>query len=348
MSNIIAIVAIAVIVGSTLAVDWVRRVALRHGLFDIPNNRSSHNTPVPRLGGLGVIPAVLFGLLILWDQTQLPIDARITFYGALFSLFIVSLWDDLKSLPSMVRLVVQTSAATSIICIFFRQGLVPQGGLEIAFLSAVLVVWVVGVTNIYNFMDGIDGLAGMQAVGAGFGCFVICKHFGAFAGSVLGLLIGCGALGFLRLNWSPARIFMGDSGSAVIGFCFAVMPVFITIETKDTVSIVESLCIVSLLLWPFLADGVTTLLRRLWKRENVLKPHRTHLYQRLVMAGYPHCIVVVLYSGLVVLGISSAWLVAVAGVLSYQTAFVANGLVFGLFWIFVCRKEIAVLNSNKA
>ena len=129
-------------------------------------------------------------------------------------------------------------------------------------------------------------------------------------GSVLGLptvqlmgaVVAAAALGFLTLNWPPAKIFMGDAGSTVLGFLFATLPFLATVEAGGRLDLVRSLTIGAILVWPFLADGIFTFLRRLKNRENVLQAHRSHLYQRLVIAGHSHTRVTVAYGCLAFLG----------------------------------------------
>jgi UDP-N-acetylmuramyl pentapeptide phosphotransferase/UDP-N-acetylglucosamine-1-phosphate transferase len=172
-----------------------------------------------------------------------------------------------------------------------------------------LALWFVGLVNVYNFMDGIDGIAGLQAVVAGVAWAIIGTVLSLPLVQLTGAVIASAALGFLTLNWHPAKIFMGDAGSTVLGFLFATLPFLATVEggerlgaRGERLELTRSLIIGAILVWPFLADGIFTFLRRLKNRENVLQAHRSHLYQRLVIAGHSHTRVTVTYGCLAFLG----------------------------------------------
>src|SRR5206468_6921221 len=127
----------------------------------------------------------------------------------------------------------------------------------------------------YIFLAGIDGHAGLQGAVAGLGVALL-HTVGSF--TTIGMAV-CGACaGFLVHNWHPARIFMGDVGSATLGFILAAVPFQTSGRWRS-----DSVFFVALFLWFFLADGAFTVFRRLWRGEKVWEAHRTHLYQRLVI-----------------------------------------------------------------
>jgi UDP-N-acetylmuramyl pentapeptide phosphotransferase/UDP-N-acetylglucosamine-1-phosphate transferase len=154
-------------------------------------------------------------------------------------------------------------------------------------------IWIVWMVNSYNFMDGIDGLAGLQAVIAGLGWLVLGYILQMPAIFLFSGVIASASLGFLMHNWSPARIFMGDVGSAFLGFTFASLPLIArTIASKNP----DLLPIAAVLfVWFFLFDSVVTLLRRAIRGEKVWQAHREHLFQRLVVSGLSHRRVTVFY-----------------------------------------------------
>jgi UDP-N-acetylmuramyl pentapeptide phosphotransferase/UDP-N-acetylglucosamine-1-phosphate transferase len=152
-------------------------------------------------------------------------------------------------------------------------------------------------------MDGIDGIAGGQAFVAGLGWAVAGFLSGNTFIMFFGLLIAASSLGFLFHNWSPAKIFMGDVGSAFLGYTFAVLPLIFASDTRFRPSGLAPFFAGILLLWPFIFDSIFTLLRRLRLGENVFQAHRSHLYQRLVVLGYSHKSVSLLYSALAMVGV---------------------------------------------
>jgi UDP-N-acetylmuramyl pentapeptide phosphotransferase/UDP-N-acetylglucosamine-1-phosphate transferase len=172
------------------------------------------------------------------------------------------------------------------------------------FGSIATFFWIVWLTNAFNFMDGIDGLAGMQAVAAGIGWLVVGKISGFESVSVLGGILAFSSLGFLLQNWHPAKVFMGDVGSAFLGFSFAVLPLIAEREAANDNSTLSFLPLISVsVVWLFLFDTISTFSRRLLKGEKVWQAHREHIYQKLVISGYTHRFVSVLYGATSVLTI---------------------------------------------
>ena len=160
--------------------------------------------------------------------------------------------------------------------------------------------------NAYNFMDGIDGLAGSQTVVAGLGWLVPGGIVGL---PIFGVLVAGSSLGFLGHNWPPTRIFMGDVGSVFLGFTLAVLAVIGGLAHPR-------LPLAGLLVvWPFVFDTTFTIVRRLRRGENIFAAHRSHLYQRLVIAGYSQRAVTLLYAGLALVGVvlALAWVLELPG-----------------------------------
>jgi UDP-N-acetylmuramyl pentapeptide phosphotransferase/UDP-N-acetylglucosamine-1-phosphate transferase len=219
----------------------------------------------------------------------------------------VSWFDDLQTLPNRVRFGVHSLAAILAII-----GLGHWDELSVPLLGQVHLgwvglpitfLWIVGLTNAYNFMDGIDGIAGGQAVVAGLGWAILGIVTDQQFVSILGALLAATSLGFLFHNWPPARIFMGDVGSAFLGYSFACLAIIGA--SKDPPLVIAGV----LLVWPFVFDTIFTFFRRLENRENVFSAHRSHLYQRLVISGYSHRTITLLYMGFDVLGLLLALLV---------------------------------------
>jgi UDP-N-acetylmuramyl pentapeptide phosphotransferase/UDP-N-acetylglucosamine-1-phosphate transferase len=273
------------------------------GLLDKPNERSLHTQVTPRGGGIGIVVALLLGTMAWRSAHGHYASDCSNMCLLLFSVALVagvSLWDDFRSVSVGVRFGVHAIAAIIAIISFgaiyrFEAGALIQLGRGGVFLT---LLWVVGLTNVFNFMDGIDGIAGLQALIAATAWCLLGVFVYVPLVSVIGALLGGGCAGFLIYNWNPARIFMGDVGSAFLGFCFGVLPLFALRELPlDTNPIVIARMPVFavLVVWPFIADGSFTFCRRLLKREPVWRPHRSHLYQRMVQAGWNHGIVASYY-----------------------------------------------------
>jgi UDP-N-acetylmuramyl pentapeptide phosphotransferase/UDP-N-acetylglucosamine-1-phosphate transferase len=202
-----------------------------------------------------------------------------------------------------------------------------------------LALWLVGTVNLYNFMDGIDGIAGVQAVVAGLAWALWGAWVGAAGVLAVGALVAAAAAGFLTLNWPPARIFMGDAGSTVLGFLLAAAPLLAAQEAPGAVPFDRLLIAGALGLWPFLLDGTFTLFRRLAKGENILQAHRSHLYQRLVIAGRSHQTVTLVYGALAGVGVGFGSRVVLGGPGAVRWAVGGVGVLFAGLWSWVVWEE---------
>ncbi len=327
---------------SWLLVARVRDEARRRGLLDVPNIRSSHVLPTPRLGGLGIVAAVVasigLGLALGLDAMRLlPLLAVAAVVAGL------SLIDDLRGLPALVRLVVHAAAAAVVVggigaFVEIRVApdplLSPSGGLLLspALGAAVTAAWIVGFVNAFNFMDGIDGIAALQAVIAGLAWAAIGWLLDEPALALLGVAVAAACVGFLAHNWSPASIFMGDVGSAFLGVLLAAG----ALATRPP----RSLLVPTVLtVWPFVFDTSLTLARRVRRRENLLAAHRSHLYQRLTQAGWSHGAVAALYGGLAAGGAALAVAVATGRGVGAPAALAAVGIAAAALWTVVLRAE---------
>lgn len=293
---------------SVFTVRYVRRWALQRQVLDLPNTRSSHILPTPRGGGLAIVFTTLMGLLVYMIVSRDSASLLSLGYviGAL-AIAIVSWIDDLHSLPNRVRFMVHFLAAIIAIAAvgYWREVTLPlTGSIYLGWLGLPLtVIWIIGLTNAYNFMDGIDGIAGSQAVVGGIGWSLLGWLSGQPMVIILGLLVASSSLGFLVFNWPPATIFMGDVGSAYLGYTFALLPLL-----SGSGHLAWSGAALSgfLLLWPFITDTALTFLRRLVHGERVFEAHRSHMYQHLVIAGHSHRTVTILYAGLSCIGVIAA------------------------------------------
>jgi UDP-N-acetylmuramyl pentapeptide phosphotransferase/UDP-N-acetylglucosamine-1-phosphate transferase len=279
--------AAAAVLASWAGVAVVRIAAQRWKWLDHPTHRGMHSQPVPRGGGLAIVIVSLAA--IFWSGW--------TFVGfAAIAIAVVSWIDDLRSLPSSIRFLTHSAAAVAFLVTNGSLNELGVAGVALTFL------WIAGLTNAYNFMDGIDGIAGLQGVIAGAGFALYGATHGLQTVSLIGAVVCAACVGFLAHNWSPAKIFMGDVGAAYLGFLFAVLAV---VSSRGDV---RAFVLIALVVWPFVFDTTFTILRRLRKGENILAAHRSHLYQRLVEAGWGHRSVALLYGGLAALGVVSALL----------------------------------------
>jgi UDP-N-acetylmuramyl pentapeptide phosphotransferase/UDP-N-acetylglucosamine-1-phosphate transferase len=284
---------VVALIGGSLYLRWAPRRAL-----DVPNQRSSHERPTPRGGGLVIVVGFFAGLAV-WLATGGSLSPRaIGWLAGAVLVASVSFVDDLRSLPAAPRLVIQLVGAL----ILTLAGVDPR---ELPLLSALPLafVFVIVVTNIYNFMDGIDALATTQAIVAGAALAVAGVLVGNAVVAVGGGLLMAASAGFWFYNVPPARLFMGDVGSTFLGFSFAGLPLLGSIGVGGGRLPLEFGLV---LLAPFLFDSLVTLTRRILRGERWYAAHNSHYYQRLVRSGLSHGQVTSLYAGLAVVAAGTA------------------------------------------
>lgn len=317
MVFVVPVIAALTFSGAAAGTLWFRRWAERHQILDIPNERSSHTQPTPRGAGVVIAAVSLLGawaVMIALQRPWLELHAFLLFSAGALLVTAVSWLDDLRSLTVPARLAVQIAAAILVISAYgYWKVIVLPGWGPVAIGSwgiPLTLLWVVGLTNAYNFMDGIDGIAGCQAVVAGLSWAWLGGATQNATPGVVGLLLAAASLGFLLHNWPPARIFMGDVGSAFLGYSFAALPLMFAFEQKPNLDSGRSALLGAAVVWPFIFDAAFTVCRRLRQRENIFEAHRTHLYQRLVITGWSHSSVALLYAGLALAGAVTAgtWL----------------------------------------
>ncbi len=271
--------------------------AARLGVVDRPNARSSHSRPTPRGGGVAIVAVGLAAAAVLLALGGVPpAGGGWVLLGAIVVAG-VSAVDDVSSMSPRLRLAIHLSAAGLAVFATDPARAIDLGSLGVYDFGpagwALAILWIVGMTNAFNFMDGIDGIAGITALAA---LAVLSAGFSATGNPVLSLVaaaIAAAAAGFLMWTWHPARIFMGDVGSAFLGYTIAAMPLLARPPGRGWL-----LPLTACVMWPFIFDTAYTLMRRLAKRENILEAHRSHLYQRLVIAGWSHQAVATLYGSL--------------------------------------------------
>ena len=270
----------------------------RGRVLDLPNERSSHDRPVPRGGGVAILAGFIVGLVVwLLSGNALSIRAIGWLIGALV-IAGVSFIDDLRSLPAGLRLGVHVLGA-----LLLTAAGAQSGELSLAVAVPLAFAWVALVTNVYNFMDGIDGLAASQAVFAGAALAIAGTFVHNPLVAIGGGLCAAASAGFLIYNLPPARLFMGDVGSTFLGFNFAGLSLLGNLGVGGGKLPIEFGVVV---LAPFLFDSLVTLGRRILRGERWYEAHRSHFYQRLVVRGLSHAQVTALYAGLAVLAAAAA------------------------------------------
>ncbi len=273
--------AAAALLMSFMLTPLVRRYSLRRGLIDKPGPRRTHAALVARGGGVAVgVSVVIASGFVTPDGTQaLPF-----LLGALIVL-LLGWCDDHRPISVGWRLGTQLFVAIGAVAWLGPVESIYIAGmpLELVWIwTPMAVVAMVWLMNLFNFMDGSDGLASAQTViSCGLFAAAFAAHEEPVATALAGIVAGAAA-GFLFWNWPRARIFLGDSGSLLLGWCVASLALFGTLSAS--VSIWLSYVIVS----PFVVDATATLCWRLARGERWYTPHQEHAYQYLIRVGWSH------------------------------------------------------------
>lgn len=291
--------------GTYFLVPVVRQWALKLGAIDQPGGRRVHASPTPRLGGIAITASLLLvivGTLLIApvrlhfvDQTIFGFDQNLL--GVLLGILILvatGVWDDLKDLNPWVKLGLQTLAALAVVAFGVKIHWIsnPLGGLNIVVenWSYLLVpLWLLAMVNVMNWFDGLDGLTSGLSVIASVTIVALSlqPHVNQPATAWLAAIVAGAALGFLPWNWFPATIFMGDSGSMVLGFLLGVFAI-ISGAKLATAALVLGIPIL---------DAVWVVGRRMLTGKNPMQADRLHLHHRLLDAGlHPRTAVLLLYA----------------------------------------------------
>lgn len=244
----------------------------RAAVIDVPNARSLHAVPVPRGAGLAIAVVVLAVHVWLLASGRWSGTAP-TVITAVAAGFAALGWaDDRASRGVALRFGAQALLSFVFVC----GALPPDVSWPARALLCLAVMWAV---NLFNFMDGADGLAGVQACAAGLGLSVLLGIEGHGGAALAALAIAGAALGFLRWNWHPARIFLGDAGSYFLGFELAAL---VMLSAPHARLPWPGLVLVA----PFVIDASLTLTARAMRGVPLWRAHREHVYQRLVLNGW--------------------------------------------------------------
>jgi UDP-GlcNAc:undecaprenyl-phosphate/decaprenyl-phosphate GlcNAc-1-phosphate transferase len=312
---------VAAALAALLLTPLVIRGATVWGLLDAPAQRRVHKHPVPRVGGVAVFLATIFGLalaLLLGGREGMPADfanngSSAFFIGLMLGggiLFLAGLYDDVWSLSPSTKLVVQLLAAFIVFHFGFRIEILGWGAAEyhLGWLALpVTLMWVVGVTNAFNLIDGLDGLATGVALVAFKTTVAVALVLGRWEVAAVCLALIGALLGFLRYNFSPARIFLGDSGSLFIGFMLAVLSVYGSIKSTTAVLVAVPLFALAI---PLLDTGLA-MARRWLRGVPMSSADAHHIHHRLLALGLTHrrsvLILYVVAACIAVLGVSLAF-----------------------------------------
>ncbi|MDY4727162.1 MAG: MraY family glycosyltransferase [Megasphaera elsdenii] len=328
---------IALVVSYALT-PGVKKLAIKIGAVDRPNARKVHTHVIPRLGGLaiyiGFMAAVLFCVPLQHELVGMLLGCT--------AIVAVGIWDDICNIPAKVKLVGQILAA----CIPVAFGIQiewltnPFGDIIVLpelIAIPVTIFWIIGFTNTVNLIDGLDGLAAGVAFIASISMFLLAYNLNQFLPALVIVSMAGAALGFLQYNFNPAKIFMGDTGSMLLGYTLSVAAVLGLVKTAATVALVVPIIALGL---PIL-DTTFAIIRRKMSGVPIFQPDKGHLHHRLLALGMTQKqAVLIMYFVSMILGIVALFVANV----SYKTGIVTVLVVLAV--IIYSAKRIGILRKS--
>jgi UDP-GlcNAc:undecaprenyl-phosphate GlcNAc-1-phosphate transferase len=314
---------ITAFVVTLIAIPNIISLIMKYKLYDVPNERKEHQSPIPTMGGIAVI-AGMFVALAMW----FPFSSQLTqlcFFFSVVALFGVGIMDDLHDLSARYKFIIQIALAILMagagIRITSFEGLFGIHELNLSSQYIVTVLAITGITNAFNLIDGIDGLAG----GLGFMSLVTLGMFLTLDGdgktALIAFALAGGILAFLYFNFNPARIFMGDTGSLVLGFVVSILCIRlmqVNIAVTSPVLTHAPLFVLGIAFIPVF-DTIRVFGGRLWKGNSPFVADKTHIHHLLTVQGYSH-------------GFAAKLICVIHGI-----------VLITVYWMQQCRPEIILL-----
>jgi UDP-GlcNAc:undecaprenyl-phosphate/decaprenyl-phosphate GlcNAc-1-phosphate transferase len=321
---------------SSVALTYIVRQRARWaGLFDHTDARKLHRSEIPRVGGVAIVSSVFITLCILAIVSGPGIltsggSGMIVVLGGALAISVLGLYDDLWQVRARWKFLTQIVIALVVYALGVRVTTLTfpfAGVLNLGPFAGLIftVLWLVGITNAFNLIDGLDGLASGAALFALTTMFVVATANGRFDAGLVTLVLAGATLGFLYFNFSPATIFLGDSGSLFLGFMLAGLGLISAQKSPTVVAV--AIPVVSLGL-PVL-DTSLAVLRRFLRRQPIFAADRGHIHHRLLGRGYsPRTVVLTLYAACAVLALCGMLLVNDGGWVAFVLAVVGAGVFF--------------------
>ena len=278
-----------------LLLPFVQKLGEYFNMKDVPDSRKQKQSPLVRIGGIAIISGFFTSIFLIWALNNFTIYSLynpkifIVLISSSIALFLLGLFDDIKSLSPFIRLLIQFSIATFILASGINIKEINLAWINIdtiilpkIFSNILTSFWIVGLINAINWFDGIDGLASGITGFASLGLAIISYQNGQLMVPIIAASISGCSFGFLRFNFYPAKMLMGDSGSYFLGFSLAIVSILSTSLEVNPIGIF----IPFLLLIIPLSDMLVVITRRLIKKESPFLSDRTHLHHKLIDSGF--------------------------------------------------------------
>ena len=317
--SIIMIFSIAFITAFFMT-PFVKTIAVKLNAIDVPEDgRRVHKKPIPRLGGLAILIGFLMGLIcyavIVGISDTTIFNSQIL--GLILGIIIIEIagiWDDIKPIRAWTKLLFQIIAAGIVVGFgvrveFLSNPFALNGIIDLGIWSIPLtMIWIVGITNAINFIDGLDGLAAGVATISSISLLFIAVYLNQPQTIVLTTAIAGATMGFLPFNFNPAKIFMGETGSAFLGFTLGTISIMGLVKSYTAIAIIVPLIVLGLPIF----DTAFAIIRRVLNGKSPMQADRGHLHHRLVDSGLSQ------KQSVIILYIISAFL-GLAGIVLIET-----------------------------
>ena len=332
------IVFILTLIVSTISVPFVIKLAQKLGVVDKPDARKVHSNVMPRLGGLAIYIAFLAGFIYISTIIELPMSIAI----AATVIVIVGFIDDKFQIKPWHKLSGQLLAAIVVLSdgLFIKYLSIPfvEESVQVSLWIAIpiSIIWIIGVTNAVNLIDGLDGLASGVSIIAAAAIFVMALIMNDIIVAFLSITLIGSTLGFLFFNFHPAKIFMGDTGSLLLGFLLAIL----SLISFKQVTIITLIIPIIILAVPII-DTSIAIIRRKLNRQRIMDADKNHLHHRLLAAGFSHRqAVLFIYSMAILFGGSA--------ILVYKADLVASIIIFVLLLLIteLLIEALELINKN--
>lgn len=319
-------------------------LAGKTGAMDAPDARKVHKGPMPRIGGLAIYVGFMAAMAAMLNFGDLPPEVANGVKGLLIGgtlIVLIGLIDDYKNLPAKVKLLGQIFAACVLVLFDIRIEWInnPFGGyFYLDYLSIPLTIfWVISFTNVVNLIDGLDGLAAGVSAIASLTVILVAVQMGYYHIAVMTAALAGGIIGFIRYNFNPATIFMGDTGSMFIGYMLAAISVYGAVKTAATVALIVPAIALGL---PIM-DTAFAIMRRYSNGRPIFQPDKGHLHHRLLAMGMNQKQAVLLMYGITaILGIAAVLWAEFDG---FYAALIIAAIITA---VAVGAKKIGILNDR--
>lgn len=320
-------------------VPYVRKLAIKLGALDKPDARKVHKNTIPRMGGLAIYIGFIIAVVVSMHLSKEIIGMLI---GATM-IVALGIADDIYQLDAKVKLLGQIAAAAVLVLFDVKIGWIANPIGDYVYLEyfaiPFTILWVVSLTNVVNLIDGLDGLAAGVSIIASITVILVALKQGFYPAAILTAAVAGSALGFIKYNFNPAVIFMGDTGSMFLGYILASISILGAVKTATTIALVVPAIALGL---PIM-DTAFAIMRRYSNGKPIFKPDKGHFHHRLLAMGFSQKqAVLLMYCISAVLGISAILLTEA----SFSVAMVIIGVIIAV--VFIGAKKIGILNDTES